>query len=114
MVIGCKSLYGILYIMALKKKINTVRELFMMDIEDGIDTLIPKDLSQDHLPLSFRYYDSIIATIAENITNEKRKILTNRQQLAQKLYYDEDLTIRFLKKVGVIAPENEDNLTFKH
>jgi hypothetical protein len=73
-----KSLKGILYVIALKKKIQTVRELFMMDIEDGLDTFIPKDLSQDTLPLSFRYYDSIIAFIIENLSNEKRKILTNR------------------------------------
>jgi hypothetical protein len=78
MVIGTRSIKGILFNLALKKKLQTVRELFMMDIEEGIDTLIPKDLRQDNLALSYRFYDPIIAIIIENITNEKRKILVNR------------------------------------
>jgi len=45
MVIDFKALKGILYILAVKEKIQTVKELFMMDIEEGIETLIPKDLS---------------------------------------------------------------------
>ena len=34
-VIGFKSLKGIMFILALKNKITTVKELFMMDMEEG-------------------------------------------------------------------------------
>ena len=37
--------------------------MIVYDIEQGADILIPKDLSQDNLPYSFRYYDPIISII---------------------------------------------------
>ena len=55
--------------------------------------------------MSFRYYDSILALIAENISKEKRSILTHRTALAKKLYYDEDAKIQFMIKMGIIDTE---------
>ena len=78
LVIGCKSLRGIMFVVALKDKIKTVKELFMMEIEDGIPTLIPKELSIENYPLSYRFYDPIIAIVKENLSKEKWKVLNNR------------------------------------
>ena len=44
-------------------KIKMVKEVFMYEVESGAETFIPKDLSQDILPMSYRYYDPIIAII---------------------------------------------------
>jgi len=40
-----RTLKGILFVSALLRKIQTIKEIFMMDIEEGNEVLIPKDLS---------------------------------------------------------------------
>lgn len=72
MILSLKSLSGILYIQALLEKINQIKNRFLFEIEDGIEAFIPKELSMDHLPLSFWYYDPILSIVAENISTEKR------------------------------------------
>jgi len=45
--------------------------MFIYELERGHEAFIPNDLSQDKLPLSFKYYDPIIAIVAENISDQK-------------------------------------------
>ena len=42
--------------------------MFVMEVESGADVKIPPSLSQDKLPMSFCYYDPIIAFVQEGIT----------------------------------------------
>jgi len=44
-------------------RMELVKELFLMDLENGVEVLIPKELSQDHMPPSFRYYDHVLMLI---------------------------------------------------
>jgi len=53
----------LLYIMVINKKIEIVKKLFIMDIEIGNVMQIPRELSQEALPASFRFYDPIIRLI---------------------------------------------------
>ena len=69
MILGVKGLKGILYVELLLEKIRIMKEMFLNEIEDGGETFIPRDLSQDNFPMSFRYYDPIIAIISENISD---------------------------------------------
>ena len=86
LILSCKFITGIVYIKALLLKFKLVKEVFIYEIEKGNETIIPLDLSQDKLPLSYRYYDSIIAIIFENISNSKRATLASRQKLAYLLH----------------------------
>ena len=63
LVINMKAISGVIFLRALLKKIDLARDLFIMDIEEGQEVFIPKDLSVDHLPYSFRYYDPVIPVI---------------------------------------------------
>ena len=38
----------------------------MLEIAQGVEVRIPKDLSLNSLPKSYHYYDSIIAIVQEN------------------------------------------------
>ena len=51
---------GILFISTVLKRIEIAKKLFVAEIQGGTEVLIPRDLSQDHLPMSFRYYDPLI------------------------------------------------------
>lgn len=53
-------LQGPQFIVTLIYKIKILKELFVLDLEQGHEVHIPNQLSQRHLPYSFRYYDPII------------------------------------------------------
>lgn len=43
-----------------------------MDIEQGGEVLIPKEMAQELLPRSFRYYDPILNIIVDNINEDQK------------------------------------------
>lgn len=53
------ALHSQLFTIAILQLIKLSKEVFMIDLEQGYESFIPKELSQDHLPMSFRYYDPI-------------------------------------------------------
>ena len=73
MVIKASPLRGILKLEILLIKYETLKQLFVFDIEDGFETFIPKELSQDHLPHSIRYYDPIISIVCERVSSNRRE-----------------------------------------
>jgi hypothetical protein len=63
LVLGLRSLNGMLYIRAVLEKIHYSKQLFTFEIEDDAEVFIPQDLSQSGLPISFRYYDPLILMV---------------------------------------------------
>lgn len=63
MMMDMKIINGLMYIEAARKKIEISKELLILELEQGEEALIYSELSQDHLPYSFRYYDSILRLI---------------------------------------------------
>jgi len=63
-----------------------MKEVFIYEIEQGCATLIPQEISQYNWPMSFRYYDSMLPLIQENISNHKRENLMLKQKLAFQLH----------------------------
>ena len=54
-------------------KLKLVKETFVVELGQGIECIIPDELSQDHLPKSFRYYDAIVPIVLENIVEVVRE-----------------------------------------
>ena len=71
---------------------------------------IPNDLSQDSLPLSFRFYDPIIAFAAEGVSEQNISNCANKQALAYHIHYQNDLKLQLMNNLGFIGGENK-NLT---
>jgi len=68
------------FIHVMLRKIKIAKEMFISNIECGKDVFIPQELSQDHLPSSFRYYDPIVQIINNDCSVEARQnfILKNK------------------------------------
>ena len=49
-----------------------------MKLENGQEVWIPKDLSQNNLPYSFRFYDPIIHFIYKYIADDKREVFSTK------------------------------------
>ena len=56
-----KTVYGLGYIYAALMNIKYQKEILMINLEQGREVLIPRDLSQDKFPSSFTFYDAIFS-----------------------------------------------------
>ena len=72
-VTSLKAVTGLLFIEAILKRISLLREVLLLNIEIGLETVIPQELSQQGLPASFRFYDPILSIVKENISLEKQQ-----------------------------------------
>lgn len=72
MMINMNLIRGPRYIEALLLRLAIVKDLFLMELEQGVEVFIPTELSQDQLPSSYRYYDHILQLISEKMTEDRR------------------------------------------
>lgn len=68
-----KAMKGEMYIQLLLRVIDVAKQVFILAIEMGIEVYIPPELSQKSMPVSFRYYDPVLAIIHENVRPLKRE-----------------------------------------
>ena len=101
MCINLGAVNGIVMLNAILKKIKLTKDLFQLDIEDGLEIFIPKDLSQDQLPYSFRFYDPILSLINENLSSNRREFFNLRKQVAYMIHRENDYKQQFLEQIGV-------------
>jgi len=80
----------IFYILSLIKREELVKELFIMDIEEGGEVYIPLKMNQEQIPRSFRYYDPIMNIIIDNICIDKVDYFNMKRDLAYQLYLEGD------------------------
>mmetsp|Transcript_21305 Transcript_21305/g.32979 ORF Transcript_21305/g.32979 Transcript_21305/m.32979 type:complete len:82 (-) Transcript_21305:1133-1378(-) len=66
-------MHGVFALKILQKKIALAREAFVLEIEQGAEVFIPHELSQDKLPLSFRFYDPVLKIIHTNMSHERKQ-----------------------------------------
>ena len=53
--------------------------------------LIPVELAQDKLPMSFRYYDPVIMLIQEKLSKDRRSYLMVKKQI--NIIFDKRLSL---------------------
>ena len=63
---------------------------------------IPKELSQDTLPYSFRYYDAIIPIVHETVSDIKKDNFACKQILAYRLHHGIDFKTKTMERLGII------------
>lgn len=83
MLIAIGAFHKLLYIMVINKKIEIVKKLFIMDIEIGNVMQIPRELSQEDLPASFRFYDPIIRLIQNGMHYKRKEFYYNKSSICQ-------------------------------
>lgn len=115
--INLRLISGPRYIEALLARIRLSKEMFLLDLQQGMEVLIPRELSQDHLPMSYRFYDFILQFIQDSVTQDRRDFQKVKMKLARlfddKLSLKETLGIgsilnKLKKKKETIRQENEE------
>lgn len=70
LLIKIKAVRDEVYIRIIIKRIEISKEIFLMNIELGLETYIPRELSQELLPISFRFYDPIMIMVLKGCSEE--------------------------------------------
>ena len=73
LLISTKAFNPVVYMFALRKRIEVSKELMVTDVEQGNPVRIPACLSQEKLPSSFRFYDPVIRIVKKNMTLHKKE-----------------------------------------
>jgi hypothetical protein len=99
-------------------KIKLAKELFVLDLEQGNEVFIVKDISQAHLPLTLCFYDSLLQYCHENVSEDTRRFYKFKNVYRMNFFKNENLKHKFLEKAGVVEQMddsyNTKKQTFKH
>lgn len=117
MLLQMRIIKGSMYLMLILKKIETSKQIFMLEIQSGKDVFVPQDLSQSQLPLSFRYYDPILLLIKNRMPHENNEIF-GLQKAMDFHHNQESLSALMLQKVGInvnlYSDDQGKKLTYQH
>lgn len=73
--------HGLTYIEITLKQIQLAKQLFILNIEQGEEAIIPIQLSQKNLQLSYRFYDPILKIIQDECSDSKRDFYSLKNKL---------------------------------
>lgn len=99
MLISIKAFSGIFMIMAILKRIEISKKIFIIDIEQGQEVFIPGDLQQNKLPMTFRYFDPILQYIQESISKEKKQYFALKTSFNLEQMRDRDFIAKTSRKI---------------
>lgn len=105
MMIQMKFFQGPRYIDALLERIHLMKNFLILELEQGHEVIIPRELSQDRLPTSFRYYDFILRFIQENSSPQ----LSFFQRMKNKLSKSFDKKLSVAATIGLKAFLGQDD-----
>lgn len=83
LIVRTQFIRGPQYILCIMHRIKIQRQIYVLQIEQGLEVRIPLSLSQENLPYSFRYYDSLIHSIQKQFNFEKGHLMKLRMSLIQ-------------------------------
>ena len=109
LMIKLRAVSGEMFVQVVLKRIDTARKIFQMQIEDGDEVFIPRELSQDDLPMAFRYYDPILFTLQDRCSEQAREKFQQRNQMHLERMISGSLKLTLLAKF-----EGEDKIEHKH
>lgn len=82
--------------------------MFILDIEQGDEVIIPTELLQSDLPLSFKFYDPVLKIIQEQINLETKDFFTLKNKLNLQRFQDDDNLKRKIKEMIGLDQSNLD------
>lgn len=69
------------YLEILLREIEVMKEIFILDVEQGDEISIPMQLKQSNLSISYRFYDPVMALIDEQISREMKDYFVLKNKL---------------------------------
>lgn len=93
------------------KEIDLAKEILQTDLTFRNETVIPIQLMQDQLPLSYKFYDPIFRIVNERMDEEWKEYFGFRYQLnMQRLKDDFDLKKKIFQITGIQKKLNKKSM----
>lgn len=108
------GLIDIFYIKCQLRKISLMKKMFVLELEQGQEVFIPKDLTCDNYPLSYQFYDPIIQIVNHFFSAESRLYFILKTEFNLSRLKEADWMQQFLIKLGVYETDETRKLTYKH
>lgn len=102
---------GRLFLRTIIRRIQLSKDIFMLEIEGGKEVFVAQDLSQDTLPYSFRYYDSLIQMIYHDIAFERKEFYGLKKAIALN-FYKNSFSNRLMCNLGIKEDGSREALSF--
>ena len=100
------------------RKIEFAKKLFVLDLEKGSEVFLNTTLNQDNFPINFRYYDSILNYVQQNVTQSTIQFFKFKNSYRLNFFKSENIQQKVMEKFGFSDNEKPDDplakLTFKH
>jgi len=116
LILSLRAVEGELFILLMIWSIDAAKRLFTMEIEQGKETFIPAELSQDKLPMCLRYYDPILNIVYANVHSERKQYFNLQNNFHMTRIADDDKQVQLLKTLGIYSDETylKKDLVFRH
>jgi len=79
-------LKGVLYLKAMIRMIEIQKNLTILEVEQGKEVYIPRELSLDRLPTSYRFYDFLINYVKEQVSAERKEFYGLKKALTNSMH----------------------------
>jgi hypothetical protein len=74
--------------------------IFVCQIEQGQSVFIPREISQDRLPVSFRYYDPVLRIIQSFCSSERKEYFSLKNEFNIHAIHQKNPKANFAKFMG--------------
>ena len=90
------------------EKIQIAKKMFFMEVQLGYEVFIPSELSQDWMPMSFRYYDAILNLVMENVSHDTKSLYAFKNDFRLNFYKEhKSIMNTIIDKLGFSADESK-------
>ena len=98
-----------IYIMLTLEESKINKQLFVYQVEQGDEAIVPKCLAMGDLPQSYQFYNPILRIIESLIQNQKKvQFVERNDQLFKQAYMEQD----FISKFGTLFRTRDQKLKF--
>jgi hypothetical protein len=105
LLLSLKAVKGELYLLILLKTIELSKQIFVLELEQGLAVFIPRELSQDSLALSYRFYDPILRIVYKMCSDEKKEFFALKNEFDINKLFEENLVARVINKLDKLGNE---------
>ena len=92
------------YLELILKRIELIKELFLLNIAQGDEVVIPDELSQKELPASYYVYDAVMNIIQKGLEQSKKQFFAMKRKLTLERIHEENFERKLFEKIGMRHP----------
>jgi hypothetical protein len=112
LILSLNAIQKILMVRARLKLIELAKKGFILEIQQGQESYIPKELRQDSLPQSYKFYDPILMVIQESISEDRKEFFFTKNKINFTHYKDKSWKALVYEKF--FGTHESEKLTFKY